>query len=65
METSPCKNCTDRKMGCHSECSKYNKYLEIHNQEKQEIYKNTLKRTEYMSFISVQRTRDKKRKGVW
>lgn len=65
MEASPCKNCTDRKMGCHSECSKYIKYLEIHNKEKQEIYKNTLKRTEYMSFISVQRTRDKKRKGIW
>lgn len=36
---TPCKNCEDRHMGCHSECERYAKYkqeCELENQARRE-----------------------------
>ena len=35
---SPCKDCLERKIGCHSECEKYNEYTERCNNERQKVY---------------------------
>ena len=31
----PCKNCADRKIGCHSVCKAYNKFVEEKEKERQ------------------------------
>ncbi len=43
IPTAPCKNCTSRHLGCHSECDGYKQYrtaVEQHNQAEQKR-KNT------------------------
>lgn len=39
---SPCKNCNDRKIGCHSTCDKY----ELYSQERQLIREGRYKQEE-------------------
>lgn len=34
MVTSPCKDCPDRYVGCHSKCDKYLEFKEQHSKEK-------------------------------
>lgn len=34
---SPCKECTERSIGCHGKCEKYKKYRVIYQDEKQKI----------------------------
>lgn len=45
---SPCKDCPDRSIGCHSSCEKYLKYVEIHDKERAEIHHK--KRLENLGF---------------
>lgn len=30
---SPCKDCSDRKQGCHAKCEKYKTFRKIHDEE--------------------------------
>lgn len=34
MTNAPCKDCRNRQLGCHGKCELYQRYLEIHAQEK-------------------------------
>lgn len=36
---SPCFNCNARKTYCHVSCKEYNKYLQIHEKEKEQMQK--------------------------
>lgn len=36
---APCKGCTDRKIGCHSKCTKYMKFKVANEVEKRRIEK--------------------------
>jgi len=40
---SPCKNCTERHMGCHAECEKYRKAREETDaaREKERLHRET------------------------
>ena len=29
---APCKDCQERKIGCHSDCEKYLEYLKLHKE---------------------------------
>lgn len=33
----PCRNCKDRKVGCHSTCERYKEFTEINEKRKEEI----------------------------
>ena len=62
MVTAPCKDCADRKMGCHSICEKYKEFKKISEEEKRIIDK---KRREYNDVLgfgvkSSERMRKKK-----
>lgn len=37
--TPPCKDCENRKMGCHSTCKDYKEYKTLIETEKAKIYK--------------------------
>lgn len=39
ITTMPCKNCCDRKTGCHGVCQKYIEAMKKRNEEKQAIRK--------------------------
>lgn len=39
MTKAPCKDCPQRKVGCHSACEKYQGWLKIHDQELEVIQK--------------------------
>lgn len=39
MKKSPCKDCKDRYVGCHSQCSAFAEYRTIHNEESTKKYK--------------------------
>ena len=45
---SPCLNCSGRAQGCHSTCERYIKFKEIHEQERQAIFKK--KHVEHLGF---------------
>ena len=40
---SPCKDCPDRHIGCHSDCDKYINYRKELEQLKEQQYKENLK----------------------
>ena len=35
---APCQNCTDRYVGCHSQCSRFLEYQELHKEDKKLRY---------------------------
>lgn len=37
---APCKDCKDRKLGCHSTCEKYKKFDEENRKRREEEFKN-------------------------
>lgn len=39
MISAPCKGCTDRYVGCHGSCDKYQNYQQVHQKEKDELDK--------------------------
>ena len=60
MIQAPCKDCSDREIGCHSSCRRYIDFQSLNNKEHEEAYKQ--KQTIYM--INEQRVKayEKKRK---
>jgi hypothetical protein len=51
MNKSPCKNCTDRTIGCHSECPKYQKY----SGGREEVYKERKDRVDALYGMNAVR----------
>ena len=37
MKNVPCKDCTDRKIGCHAECETYKKCIKEYNEAKEKL----------------------------
>lgn len=56
---APCKDCADRKVGCHSVCSRYLAWREEHEAEKRER-KRYQDANSYV-ITSIQKTRKKRR----
>lgn len=42
---APCKDCPDRKVGCHSVCEKYLEWKQVHDQEVEVVKKERSKET--------------------
>lgn len=65
MKTSPCKDCEEREVGCHSTCEKYIEYKEIHEKETEAIKRERQKESEawhpYSMQLSIQRKLSQKR----
>lgn len=55
----PCKNCTNRKLYCHSACSKYLKFREMLDKENDENIKNKFdyEGVKLNTIIRIQRRR--------
>ena len=49
---SPCLNCPDRTIGCHSACDKYKQFQENLAEEKALAYEARRKESEYWSMRS-------------
>lgn len=39
LKTSPCLNCKDRVIGCHSTCKKYKEYFDENEKRKEKLRK--------------------------
>lgn len=57
---SPCKDCSDRELGCHSTCKKYMKFQED-NQAEAKAKKDFLKEHyEHIGFMAEQKRKREK-----
>jgi hypothetical protein len=61
---NPCRECTNRTIGCHSDCDKYNQWCKEHQQMKDEIRRkrDELNCVNNYSFHAGERI--KKQKGM-
>lgn len=50
---APCKDCPDRKVGCHSVCKKYIEWQQVHNMETEAIKKE--RKFEFMNIERIRR----------
>ena len=57
---SPCFNCVDRQLGCHSACDRYNSYLVDKNEFKEKIINAKKVNNEHNAFIKQQHERYRK-----
>ena len=39
MKICPCRDCQDRKLGCHSECDKYKDWSEWNQQQRDKLHR--------------------------
>ena len=58
---APCKNCTDRVVGCHSTCEKYKDWKKKDKERKQKIFESKMKSRYYRSTATT-KVHQKKRK---
>lgn len=49
MISAPCKDCPDRKIGCHSECDKYADYTVLRDQALAEKHKRRVANSPLMA----------------
>lgn len=59
MKSSPCKDCSDRYVGCHSKCDRYKAWSEAHERELEQTKKAKYADAMYMEHII--RTKNKTR----
>lgn len=56
MDGGPCKNCSDRKLGCHGDCEKYINWHVEHVEHLQEIRRRKFIENQAASF-EIENTR--------
>lgn len=64
--TAPCKNCTDRQMGCHGQCERYKAYREVMDEAGRKRYAaGEAEGLEIEGKLRIMKTRrlEKRRKG--
>ena len=54
---SPCLNCPDRQLGCHSRCEKYIEFQKVHLEEKAMDFEERRQECEYWSLRRQSRSR--------
>ena len=59
----PCKNCTDRKLYCHSNCTSYAEFERQKAEYKKEQYKQNREEDLYISHITS--IADRRKKNQW
>lgn len=62
---NPCKDCTDRQIGCHSTCSKYKAYVDLNEAHKAQLREiqaldNALKGYERRKMVRLTKGRQDK-----
>lgn len=61
--SSPCKDCPDRHMGCHSECEGYKNYEkenEEYKAQKRQALKEAYGSIDYVSILKNKKKKNKK-----
>lgn len=58
---APCRGCTDRELGCHGICEKYESYKKALGNERTNAYKAELGNVYYGSFLKQRKERIRKR----
>ena len=61
-ENNPCYNCTERCIGCHSKCEKYQSWSAAHIAQQQKIRSEQEKDNLYRSYIAETSARNNKRR---
>ena len=56
---NPCRECTERQVGCHAVCERYLNWEQAHKAEKERIRK--LKEVDYSAYIIGSRNRLKEK----
>lgn len=64
MINSPCFNCKNRKLNCHSTCTDYIAYHLYNDHRNKVIHKNKMKDVDFTDFKTRVVHKEKKRKGV-
>ena len=57
---SPCLNCIDREIGCHSRCDRYKQFRNEIDDEKQVVRDCKAQHNAHMAFLKQQRERHRK-----
>ena len=58
---APCKDCTERKAGCHSACEKYREWKVGHEVEREAITQKKLEAMNYYDYKVKQIIKTKKK----
>ena len=61
MFISPCKDCPDRVLGCHSTCQKYIDKKAAYEKEREQLIECYNKENSYVSYVVGSKDRIKKR----
>lgn len=56
MINSPCKDCEEREIGCHSVCEKYQDYFKRNEERKQRIRDSKKALTDYRGYVNSRRS---------
>lgn len=57
INQSPCKNCCDREIGCHSICNKYLEYLDNKDEENKARADFLRNHNEYVNYMRDQKVK--------
>ena len=57
---SPCLNCIDREVGCHSRCERYSRFRNEIDDEKKVVRDFKAQHNEHMAFLKQQKDRHRK-----
>lgn len=61
---SPCKDCTERKMGCHSSCSKYKLFDVLNTARRDHEYKERLGKMATQDILVREKKERLRKRGV-
>ena len=60
----PCKNCAERQLGCHSDCSKYRAYKDWQKEHNDRIRKEKEVVNSFMAFRAESKEKMMRAKGM-
>lgn len=64
VNTKPaCKDCTERHVGCHSECAKYKEFKEQLQADKEAYFEATREENMYLAYMKKQANKRRKKEG--
>lgn len=66
MNKAPCKDCPDRRVGCHSTCEKYLAFRKERDELNEKTYKQKeVEYADYTRYMRALREKQKQRTKYW
>jgi hypothetical protein len=63
MLIAPCKDCPDRKVGCHSSCDKYKSFQAYNKELKESKYASNSTKIDYIEHLQLSKRRMRENRG--